>query len=114
MIDPQLQANNWLKKLLKKDGLNTIAINLLFVHTEVVASVSHELVVLNEAAGIEQERDSLSSSQLVLCVLFIYSWDSTAEQSLLVDFVPPDHEFSLSGEAECRCPHQGLLAKLGP
>lgn len=95
-------------------GDDTITIDLFLFHTEVVASVGHELVVLNEGAGVEQELDSLSGCQLVLSMLFIDSLYTSTEKCLLIDLVPSADEISLGRELGSVGIHQASVSDLVP
>ena len=74
---------------------NSIAIYLFLVHAEVVASVSDEFVIFDEAALVEQKLNALSCSKLVLSMLLFYTLDTTTEKSVLIDLVPSLHEACL-------------------
>ena len=52
---------------------DTISVELLFFHTEVVASVRDELVVLNKRTWVEEQLDSFTSGKFVLLVLLVDS-----------------------------------------
>ena len=65
---------------------------LLLLHSEVVASVSYKLVVFDEGASVEKQFNALSSSQFVLFVVFVNSVLTTTEQSLCSDGVPSLNE----------------------
>ena len=67
---------------------DTIAVDFLLLHAEVVASVGHESVVLHEGACVEEEIDSLSGCELVGSVLFVDPLLTTAQHGLLVDLAP--------------------------
>ena len=58
---------------------DTISVELLFFHTEVVASVRDELVVLNKRTWVEEQLDSFTSGKFVLLVLLVDSGLTSAK-----------------------------------
>ena len=52
---------------------NTISVELLFFHAEVVASVSHKLIVFDERTRIKEQLYSLASCKSVLLVMLVNS-----------------------------------------
>lgn len=62
-------------------GDHTIAVVLLLLHAELVASVGLQHVVLSEGALIEQQGNALAGSQLTTLVLGLNALLATTEQS---------------------------------
>jgi len=58
---------------------DTISVELLFFHTEIVASVRDELVVLNKRTWVEEQLDSFTSGKFVLLVLLVDSGLTSAK-----------------------------------
>ena len=58
---------------------DTIPVELLFFHTEIVASVRDELVVLNKRTWVEEQLDSFTSGKFVLLVLLVDSGLTSAK-----------------------------------
>jgi hypothetical protein len=58
---------------------DTITEVLFFFHAEIVTSMGHILIVLNEGSLIKEQFDPLSGSQLVLSMLFVNSLLTTSK-----------------------------------
>ena len=65
-------------------GDDAVAEDLLLLHPEVGAAVRHELVDLDEAAGIEEQLDALARGELARGVLALDAGGAAAEHRLLV------------------------------
>ena len=80
--------------------------DLLLLHAEVVAPVSHELIVLDKGSLIKEEFDALASRQLVLSVLLVDPGLTSTHHCFLFDGLPTlDERLVLCGhsaEAEVR------------
>lgn len=78
-------------------GNNTITEDLFLFHSKVGAPVSHELIVFNEGALIEEQLDSFSGCELPILVLFLDSLLSSSNLSLGLVGFPLFHERSSHG-----------------
>ena len=65
-------------------GDHAVAEYLLLLHPEVGAAVRHELVDLDEAAGVEEQLDALARRQLAGGVLALDAGGAAAQHRLLV------------------------------
>ena len=66
---------------------HTIAIDLLLLHAKVSAAVSHQLIVLDEGALVEQEFNSLTRRKLVVSMLLVNTGLTTAHESFFLNAV---------------------------
>lgn len=76
---------------------NTITVVGFLVHAELSAAMGLKLIVLLEGAFIEQQVQSLTSSQLSLAVLGINSLLSTSMKSMLLCIIQTIAESRLQG-----------------
>lgn len=101
---------------------NTVAVELGFFKSKIIASMGHELVIFDECAAVEKQLDALAGCQLVAFVLFINSVLATTEESLSSDlFKSLDEsllelcsaaEGSLIESRTSECPSAEVLGKL--
>jgi hypothetical protein len=68
---------------------DAVAEDLLLLHAEVGAAVDDEPIELDEAAGIEQQVDSLARRELAAFVLFLDAFGPAADERLGVHLVEP-------------------------
>ena len=61
--------------------------DLLLFHTEIIASMSYQLIVLNKSSLVEKQLDALASCQFMIAMLLVYSSLASTKQSLLLDLV---------------------------
>ena len=66
---------------------DTIAIDLLLLHAKVSAAVSHQLIVLDEGALVEQKFNSLTRRKLVVSMLLVNTGLTTAHKSFFLNAV---------------------------
>ena len=78
-------------------GNHTIAIVLLLLHAELIATVSLEHIVLTEGANIQKKRQTLTSSQFATSMLSINTLLSTAQQSIVSGLLQALTESGLDG-----------------
>ena len=71
---------------------NTVAMDLLFLHAEIIASMSYQLIVLNKSTLVEKQLDTLASCQFMIAMLLVNSSLASAKQSLLLDLVETFNE----------------------
>jgi len=76
---------------------NSIAVVLLLLHAELIASVGLQHVVLSEGSVIQEQRKTLTSSKLATLVLGVNTLLSTAQKSSLSGLLQTCSESSLDG-----------------
>lgn len=67
---------------------NTISVELLLVHAEVVTPVGDELIVFYERAWVKEQFNSFASCQFVLLMLLVNSSLTASEKRLLSNLFP--------------------------
>ena len=76
---------------------DTIAVVLLLLHAELIASVGLQHVVLSEGSVIQKQRKTLTSSKLATLVLSVDTLLSTTKKSSLSGLLQTSSERSLDG-----------------
>jgi len=67
---------------------DTITVDLLLLHSEVIASVGDKLIVFHEAAGVEEQLNTLARRQFVLTVVLVNARLTATEERLAADILP--------------------------
>ena len=71
---------------------NTITMDLLLLHAEIIATMSYQLIVLNKSSLVEKQLDTLASCQFMIAMLLVNSGLASTKQSLLLDLVETFNE----------------------
>ena len=66
--------------------------DLLLLHTEIIATMSNQLIVLNKSSLVEKQLDALASCQFMIAMLLVNSGLTSTKQSLLLDLVETFNE----------------------
>ena len=68
---------------------HSISGNLFFIHTEIGATVVHQLIQFIERAFVKEHFNTFAGSHLALCMLLLYLVHTATQRCLFVQFLKP-------------------------